>query len=1155
MPTIPDDSAATRPHFPVVATHAPTFRPDQLVADRFRILRLLGSGGMGEVYEAVDLELQEHVALKTIKPAIAQDERVIARFKQEAFLARQVTHPNICRIFDLFVHRAPPAEGSAAAPPPGITFVTMQLLSGPTLAERLHGQRLTTEEALPIVTQMAAALDAAHQVGVVHRDLKSNNVMLVPAPEGGPPRAVITDFGLAWRASDDAQGRDTPSTVTGEVLGTPDYMAPEQVEAGPVTPATDVYALGLVMYEMVTGVRPFAAATPLAAAARRLTEAPPSPSLLVPDLDPSWEAAILRCLERQPADRFQRAGEVVAALEHGAAAGTWRLVIGGALLVALAVGLAVVLWREPSPPAGPSPGAALPTIAPRRSIAVLGFKNVTGRADAVWLSTAFAEMLTTELAAGEALRTIPGENVARMKFELALADADMYAADTRGKIGSSLGTDLVVFGSDVTIGESGSGTIRLDARLQDARDGATIALVSDTGAESDVLQMVSRTGQRLRERLNVEALPPAVTATVLASQPANLDGARLYAEGLARLRQFDALAARDRLERAVAADGRFPMAHAALALAWSTLGYDERAKASARKAFELSSGLSREERLSVEGAYRETAREWTTAIDIYQTLFRFFPDNLEYGLRLANAQVASGAAKDALATIAAIRTPGRAADPRIDLAEAAAAETVSDFKRMRAAAEAAGQRGEALGARLLVARARLLEGTAALTLGEPERALTLYDQARATFDEAGDRGALARALNNQASVLTDHGDTARGIQIYGEALEIARAIGQQQLVARLLNNLAIMKRRAGDFAGSLALNREALAIRREIGDRANEAVSLNNIGNVLLDQGDLADAARHYEDAAVIHQAIGDRRGLARARNNAAVALKMQGAMARAYAANEEALAIRREIADPGSEAISLYNIGEVLAIQGDLVNAARRFEEALAIQRKLDIGRGVGFSLYGLGDVALAQGDTALARTRMEESFAVRRKLGEKVTAAESQLGLARVALADRRTADAERLAREAVSIVTGQNTPDIEATARTVLATAIAAAGRSDAAFAEAERARSLMRESPNVVARLAVTIAGSRIKAVARPAQAKEAVARLESAEAEASRLDLALLRFEAALALAEIAARSNHPDGVARLAALEQDARARGFGLIASRAAEARRAAPN
>ena len=210
MPTIPDDSAATRPHFPVVPTHEPTFRPDQLVADRFRILRLLGSGGMGEVYEAEDLELQEHVALKTIKPAIAQDERVIARFKQEAFLARQVTHPNICRIFDLFVHRAPPAEGSAAAPPPGITFVTMQLLSGRDAGRApATRQRLTAEEALPLVTQMAAALDAAHQAGVVHRDFKSNNVMLVPVAGGPAPRAVVTDFGLAWRAGDDARGLRT----------------------------------------------------------------------------------------------------------------------------------------------------------------------------------------------------------------------------------------------------------------------------------------------------------------------------------------------------------------------------------------------------------------------------------------------------------------------------------------------------------------------------------------------------------------------------------------------------------------------------------------------------------------------------------------------------------------------------------------------------------------------------------------------------------------------------------------------------------------------------------------------------------------------------------------------------------------------------------
>ena len=626
---------------------------------------------------------------------------------------------------------------------------------------------------------------------------------------------------------------------------------------------------------------------------------------------------------------------------------------------------------------------------------------MSGRPDAVWLSTAFSEMLTTELAAGEQLRTIPGENVARMKMDLSLADADAYAPDTLARIRNNLGSDLVVFGSYVTVGEPGSGTIRLDARLQDSHAGQIIAQVSETSPEKDVLQLVSRTGARLRERLDLDVLPAVAVAEVQASLPATAEAARFYSEGLERLRRFDALGARDVLER------RLPPIHASRWRIWRSPRPGRRSATTSGRgpppaeAFKLSSGLPREERLSVEGAYREMAREWKQAIEDYETLFRFFPDNLEYGMRLVNAQNSCRRAEGGT------RHRRVAAQDRRHLRSAAstsprrmAAENTSDFKRMQAAASAAAARGKEQGARLIVARASMLEGTAVLRLGQPERAIALYEQARTTYADAGDRGRLAEALNNLASALGDHGDAARSAKMYEEALAIARAIGHRHMVARLLNNLAIQQRRAGDLKGSLTLNREALAIRREIGDRVNLAVSLNNIGNVLLDLGDLDGAIAHYDEAAGIHRDIGDRRGLARARGNAGVALKMQGQIARAREANEEALAIRRDISDQASAAISLFNIGELLVLQGDLPKAEQTLDEALAIQRKQDIGRGVGYSLFELGNLARLRGDTALARTRLQESRDVRTKLGEKLTAADSVAALALVALAEGRVA-----------------------------------------------------------------------------------------------------------------------------------------------------------
>ena len=301
-----DPNAPTRPPPPSGSGkqmwRAPGLAEGEVLAGRFKIVRFIARGGMGEVYEAEDQVLRERVALKTIRPDVAGDERTMERFLREVHLARSVTHPNVSRTFDVFHHGA-------------LAFLTMELLSGETLAERLSKTgRLTPEEALPLIEQMAAALTAAHEAGVVHRDFKSANVMLEPdARRPGGVRAVVTDFGLA-RRDRPGRGSAAPLTETEAVLGTPDYMAPEQIEGRAITPATDVYALGVVIYEMVTGEQPFEGDTPLSVALKKLKEAAPSPRRLAPDLPPPWEKTILRCLERAPGDRFAAAGQVVLAL-------------------------------------------------------------------------------------------------------------------------------------------------------------------------------------------------------------------------------------------------------------------------------------------------------------------------------------------------------------------------------------------------------------------------------------------------------------------------------------------------------------------------------------------------------------------------------------------------------------------------------------------------------------------------------------------------------------------------------------------------------------------------------------------------------------------------------------------------------------------------
>ena len=1127
------------------AARTPRLADGALLADRFRIVRFIARGGMGEVYEAEDRVLGAPVALKTIRPDTAVDERSMERFLREVHLSRSVTHPNVCRIFDVFHDD-------------DVTFLTMELLGGETLADRLaRTGRMTPADALPLVEQMAAALGAAHEAGVIHRDFKSGNVMLVPDDRRpGGVRVVVTDFGLARRSRGDGASA-APLTKTEAVLGTPDYMAPEQIEGKDLTPAADTYALGIVLYEMVAGVPPFQGDTPLSVALKKLKEPAPSPRRAAPDLPAAWERTILRCLERQPSERFASTDEVVRALRgdavpRGPAERRRHRTLAAAIAAVVVAAAAAAYFASrsasaPKSPGAPSAGAAR---AQRRAIAVLGFKNLAGRAEAAWVSTALAEMLTTELAAGETLRAVPSEDVARMRIDLSLPEADTLGRETLAKIRQISGADLVLLGSYLDTGSDPAGALRLDVRLQDVAAGETIAVVSEKGTEADLDGVATRTGARLREKLGLAAVSSTEAAAVKASLPSNPEAARLYAEGLAKLRVFEDEAARGLLEKAVAADPKHALAHSALAEAWSGLGWDAKALAEAKTAFDLSSGLSRETRLAIEGRYRAMANQWERAVEISKSVFTFFPDDLDAGLRLVRAQTRAGRPKDALATIASLRAGSASSDPRIDLAEAETARALSDFPRAQKAAEHAAELGARQGARLLVASALLSESSARRNLGDAKSAMERAEKARADFEAAGDRSGAGAAWNEIGNCLYDLGDLAGAKKAYEEALAIYRTTGQRRGQAGALDNIANVAGDQGDSAAARRLSEEALSIYREVGDKAGEAQTLNNIGTALVVRGDFRGARTLFEQALPLYRETGDRGGLAICLNNVGEMEAGQGDHAAARTHFEEALRIFRESDQPSKSVYPMIGLAGTLAETGDLAGARKMLEESLALSRQAGDRHEAAYALAGLAAIALDEDRLPDARRGLEEARSIRESIGEKDAAAATGVGLARILLAEGKPSEAREEAHAAREALRKSTLPDDEASALIVEGTALLEEGRPADARRALDGARSLVAAGQNDAVRRAYDLVSARaLAASGDPAAAKRA---LEASAAKAKERGLTGSELQCRLAVGRIEASwGDAKSGREALAAVASDAEARGYRLIAREARSAPR----
>jgi len=1044
----------------------------------YRVVEQIGAGGMGIVYRAHDEQLERDVALKILPPGTIADEVARSRFRKEALALAKLDHPNIATIFEF---------GSQDS----VDFLVAAYIPGLTLDVKLANHALSPEEVLALGVQIAKGLTAAHEKGIVHRDLKPGNLRLTP--DG---LLKILDFGLAQFVDTSPDAETLTQSHSQGTIGTLPYMAPEQVRAEPVDARTDIWAFGAVLYEMSTGVRPFQEKQPAALLNAILNTQPKSPRSLNSQVSQGLENVILKALDKNPAHRYQSARELGIDLE--------RLQSGTAplgqphkkpnILVWIAVGTLLALTAL----AGflflrKSGGSARP----RRSVAVLGFKNLSGKPEEAWVSTALSEMLTTELGAGGQLRTIPGETVSRMKADLALPESDSLANDTLTKVYKVLGSDVIVLGSYLEIG----GQIRVNFRVQDA-SGETIATESEQGTQSQFFDLIKRVGGTLREKCGARELTADELEATRASEPTNTEAARYYSEGLAKLRQFDALAARDSFQLAVKADPNHALAHSALAAAWSQLGYDQNAIDASKMAFDLSEKLPRGEKLSIEARYREMNHEWSKAAEIYRSLWTFFPDDLDYGLRLIEAQVSAGEGQQALQTVQALHqlpAPSRD-DPRIDLAEAAAAEALSDFKRevdstTRARTKASGQ-----GSRFLVAQALLDQCWAQRNLGELEHAKAAGEQAQAILSTARDRRGEANSLTCVANLLADQGKLDDAKIKHEQALALARQIGAQK-----------------DIAGALI-----------------------NLGNIAA-QRNLQESTANYQEALSVASNVQDKADILTAQNNLAANLMATAEFPAAAKMLTAAIGTADNSGDEASGVLARINLGSLDLNLGHLADAKSHLDKALSSARRLNLKSAVGLTLAWLGDLSMVEDAFDQANRNYQESLKIRSGLGEQGMVATVWLSLAGLEMEQKNFTGAAKLAQQAIDEFHRQHNDDQEAAARCSLAKTEILQGRTKIAQEQMELTHKLAVQDRTVS--LLIDLTAAKLKASDR--QNGPAALLLDGVIKQAKQMQLPGYEFEARLEKSQLAASPN----LAGLRELGKEANARGFKLIVRKAREA------
>jgi tetratricopeptide (TPR) repeat protein/tRNA A-37 threonylcarbamoyl transferase component Bud32 len=601
-------------------------------AGRYQIIEELGKGGMGKVYKVFDTKIKEKVALKLIKLEIASDSETIERFSNELRLARRIAQRNVCKMFDL---------GEAE----GTHFITMEYVQGEDLKSMLQmmGQ-LSTGQIVSMGKQVCQGLAEAHSLGVVHRDLKPRNIMI---DKGG--NAKIMDFGIARSM------REKGITGGGIIIGTPEYMSPEQTEAKDVDQRSDIYSLGVILYEMSTGRVPFEGDTALSIAIKHKTEIPKDPKTLNPNIPDDLKRLILRCLEKDGAKRFQTAAEVEAELEmiEGGIPTTERIVakrkpftsrqitvqfdlkrlLKPALVLIAVVAVTLVIWKL----ASKRPSVPVPTDKP--SIAVMYFKNNTGDPKFDVWSTALSDSIITDLSQSKYVRVLSTDQLLSILRKLELLEARSYASEDLRRVAELGSVKHILLGSMSKAGEA----FRIDFTLQDIQKGEAVTSdrVEGTG-ENSIFFMVDELTRKVKGNLQLTRQQIASEIDIgISKVTTSSPQAYVYLSQAFRFNyQGEFRKSIELLERAIDLDPNFAIAYAILGYANQNLGYMSKGSEYQRRAFELSDHLPVRERYFIQSAYyRNSETTYDKAIQAFEKRLQIEPDEVNAARNLADLYI------------------------------------------------------------------------------------------------------------------------------------------------------------------------------------------------------------------------------------------------------------------------------------------------------------------------------------------------------------------------------------------------------------------------------------------------------------------------------------------------------------------------------------